>query len=161
METDTKELLARANKFCMACEEESGAAKAFGIKRAMRKVLKMDLTTFLLYLANADGIATQAEVDYINDLLEWDYDLDFFEKYICDTDLFDVDYAQSVPITLCVFALYDKVEQPEQSAAGALIDLYRAAAAGLSMSDGILVHTESTQTASVLNAMQEYVMNNK
>ena len=152
MNEEVKGLLDQANAFCMACEEESGAARAFGIQRAMRKVLKMDLTVFLLSLSHADGIPTKAEADFINELLGWEYDVSFLETYACD-----IDCEQHVPITLRVFALYDKVEQPEQSAAQTLVDLFYAAGKALSEADSMVVRTESSRLTSSIEKMESYI----
>lgn len=152
MNAEVKELLDQANAFCMACEEESGAARAFGIQRAMRKMLKMDLTVFLLSLSHADGIPTKAEADFINELLGWEYDVAFLDTYACD-----VDCEQHIPITLRVFALYDKVEKPQESAAKTFIDLFSAAGAALSAADKMVVQTETSRLARAVEKMESYV----
>ena len=151
MDTEIKELLDRANAFCMACEEESGAARAFGIQHAMRKVLKMDLTIFLLSLSCADGIPTKAEADFINELLGWEYDAEFLDTYACD-----VNCEHHIHISLRVFALYDKVEQPETSAAQTLVDLFFAAGKALSAADNMVVRTESSRLTSAIEKMESY-----
>ena len=152
MNAEVKELLDRANAFCMACEEQSGAACAFGIQQAMREVLKMDLTVFLLALSNADGIPAKAEADFINELLGWEYDVAFLDTYVCD-----VDCEQNIPMTLRVFALYDKVEQPEESAAKTLIDLFVTAGKALSEADNMVVRTESSCLMGAIDKMESYV----
>ena len=152
MNAEVKELLDRANAFCMACEEQSGAACAFGIQQAMREVLKMDLAVYLLALSHADGIPTKAEADFINELLGWEYDVEFLDAYPCD-----VDCEQHIPMTLRVFTLYDKVEQPEESAAQTLIELFVAAGKALSEADSMVVRTETSRLTGAIEKMESYV----
>lgn len=83
---------------------EEGGYVNLDISMPYRKVLRMDIAQYLMYLAASDFCLTSEEVDFINRIVSIDYDLDQMIDYINRYDLNSSNYRNIVPLSLIIAA---------------------------------------------------------
>ena len=95
----------------------------------IRRVIKIDLLKFLMYLSASDGTISYEESNFINEYLDWDLSPDFIKSFIKEHHIYSVDYETEVPFSMQLFVaadntLYDKQGYNEYLFSQLLLQVY-------------------------------------
>lgn len=150
MSVSKKELLDAACELCDRLGEMANLNENIGLDKEikMSSILKMDLFSFLAYLAASDNVISWKESRYIGDLLGLSMSPETLNNLIIERNIYSTEFEEKPPLTLQLFvamdnAIYDSNASSIDDELGRyLLKLYMAVGIGLVESNGESVEDE-------------------
>lgn len=104
-----KEVLEKMYKVCDIVANTGGAKEKldFGDDIEFATILKIDLISFLAYLAASDGVISWKESRYIGELFDLHLTPKKLNDFIVEKDIYSTEFEQRPPIMMQIFVAFD------------------------------------------------------
>lgn len=104
---------------CALMDITTKGTKKYLPGKSTEDVLHLNLYTFLLYIASADGTISTEEADYINRTLDASYTVEDYRQLALKANVNDPEFAKEVPLFLRAAVDFDNTAFDEKAAEGA------------------------------------------
>ena len=144
------------------CEALEGVTDLGGL--SVKKVMRMDLLKYALYLSASDGYVDEAEAAFIRDYYDWDMPPALWTKFIKENGIYSTSFENEVPLSLKIFVKADNNAYTKNPDAPNLCELYHGSFAHLGSllikSDGNVGNQEEEDLEIYLTMLQDYIDEN-
>lgn len=101
---------------CALMDITTKGTKKYLPGKSTEDVLHLNLYTFLLYIASADGTISTEEADYINRTLDASYTVEDYRQLALKANVNDPEFAKEVPLFLRAAVDFDNTAFDEKAA---------------------------------------------
>ena len=142
---------------CEECDRAGVSASFMGHEFSVRQLFEIEVTAYLMYLTAADGVVNQEEIDFINDVMSRDYELDACVAFATQHRLTGAEFASSTPLSFRLLIEHAPEQGDGQaSMSDVLISFYMSLSAALATSDADVAPDEQTAVKSYLHLLRGY-----
>lgn len=139
---------------CEQCDAQGMEVEFCGARLTVRRLFEIEVTAYLLYLAAADKIVSQEEVDFINDLMGREYSLEKCTEFVSGHRMLVEGFSKTTPLSFKL--LSDFSEQAGKDISDVLISFYDVLGLVLATSDEVLAVQEAEARTGYIYLLRGY-----
>ena len=130
--------------------------------KATRKILELDLMTFVCYLSASDGHVSSSEARYVGDIVGCCVTPDQLAKLINETNIYSTEFEQRPPLSLQIFVREDRRliaagKGDDMPASEILCGIFRMIGSEVIKSDNDVAQNERADFDIYLKMMRRYI----
>lgn len=129
-----------------------------GARLTLRQLFEIEVTAYLLYLAAADKIVSQEEIDFINELMGREYSLEECTKFVTSHQMQGDSFAKTTPLSFKLLSDTGLQGADGTDIADVLISFYDVLGYVISASSEGLVPSEAEARANYIYLLRGYKM---
>ena len=143
---------------CEQCDAEGIEVQLAGVKLTVRRLFEIEVTAYLFYLAAADRVISQEEVDFINGLMGRGYSLEMCSKFVAEhsQQMTGEQFAKTTPLSFKILTRFTAGKGADIS--DVLISFYEALGHVLAASDSNLATSEQEARTNYVYLLRGYKM---
>lgn len=149
-------------KICERLDESPLGYTQLDPSGTMIDCLRLDLSTFLMYLSASDGTVDWREAEFLRDYLDYNFDTTDIIKLINELKLYTSDFENKIPLSMQLLvradnAMYEANGQTEWLASISLFQIYSELGREFIACDDEIEENELRDLNIYLNSLQGYI----
>lgn len=152
--SDLRRCLRSIYDVCEECGADGAGVEFMGVKMSIRQLFELEVTAYLLCLTAADGVFSEEEIAFVNELMGRDYSLEKCMRFVSEHRMASQSFTKSMPVSFKI--LVDWSASRGKDVSDVLLSFYAGLSAAMASSDDEIARQEREVAKEYLHLLRGY-----